>query len=534
MAATQTLPQVSRPSNSATPNGPALRPPTPIPPKKDLEALVPRRGVVSLFGYGIKVCVDRGHLILEDGIGADRRRGRFSRVRHGLKRVVVIGSDGLVSLAALRWLADQDAAFAMLDRNGKVLTVTGPVKPSDARLRRAQALANQSGVGLQIARELIGQKLAAQERLAGEGLHTPAAVEAIRQARSALVSACTTDALRLLESQAAYAYWSAWRNVPVNFPTNDTHRVPDHWLTFGTRISPLTGSPRLAVNPANAMLNYLYAVLESEARLAIAAIGLDPGIGVMHADNPIRDSLTFDVMEPIRPQVDAYVLDWISREQLRRDWFFEERNGNARLMGSFAVRLSETAPTWARAVAPVAESVARALWQTIPKRSRQTLPATRLTQSHRRKARGGPPDLPAAPPPRAPRLCRTCGAPLKEGVNYCAVCNRAVARQRISDLARVGRNASHTREAEARRAETQRRQAAALKAWNPGEQPTWLTAEVYRGKVRPKLADMSVPAISSALGISEPYAAAIRAGRRFPHPRHWQALAGLVSLTFDG
>ncbi|HVB54806.1 MAG TPA: hypothetical protein VNE63_00020 [Candidatus Acidoferrales bacterium] len=42
----------------------------------------------------------------------------------------------------------------------------------------------------------------------------------------------------------------------------------------------------------------------------------------------------------------AYVLDWISREPLSREWFFEQRDGNCRLMGSFAVRLSETAQTW--------------------------------------------------------------------------------------------------------------------------------------------------------------------------------------------
>jgi len=64
-----------------------------------------------------------------------------------------------VSLAALRWLADQKAAFVMLERDGSVLAVTGPVRPSDARLRRAQALANHSGAALQIARELITQKM---------------------------------------------------------------------------------------------------------------------------------------------------------------------------------------------------------------------------------------------------------------------------------------------------------------------------------------------------------------------------------------
>src|SRR2546426_12808200 len=127
---------------------------------------VPPHGTVTLFGYGIRVRVDRGHLLLEDGIGPDRRGARLPRVGYGLRRLVVIGADGMVSLAALRWLADQDAAFVMLDRDGSVLATTGPVRPSDARLRRAQALARQSGAALRISRELISQKLAGQEQVA--------------------------------------------------------------------------------------------------------------------------------------------------------------------------------------------------------------------------------------------------------------------------------------------------------------------------------------------------------------------------------
>src|SRR6202022_3267077 len=115
----------------------------------------PRQGVVTLFGYGTSVRVDHGHLILEDGIGNDRRQARFPRVGHGLRRLVVIGSDGMVSLAALRWLADQDASFVMLERDGSVLATTGPVRPSDSRLRRAQSLAHHTGMALRIARDLI-------------------------------------------------------------------------------------------------------------------------------------------------------------------------------------------------------------------------------------------------------------------------------------------------------------------------------------------------------------------------------------------
>jgi hypothetical protein len=166
-------------------------------------------------------------------------------------------------------------------------------------------------------------------------------------------------------------------------------------------------------------VNYLYAILESESRLALAARGLDPGIGVLHMDAPSRDSLALDLMEAARPQVDAYLFDWISREALHRGWFFEKSDGNCRLIGSFAVRLSETAQTWGRAVAPVAEWVSRALWSTLRKPARQIYPATRLTQSRRRQAKGGESIAAAHLGPRLPRICGTCGETLKRGKRYC-------------------------------------------------------------------------------------------------------------------
>ena len=55
------------------------------------ELIVPRHGVVTLFGYSIQVRVDRGHLTLNDGVGACRRYGRFPRVGHNLRRLVVVG-----------------------------------------------------------------------------------------------------------------------------------------------------------------------------------------------------------------------------------------------------------------------------------------------------------------------------------------------------------------------------------------------------------------------------------------------------------
>jgi CRISPR/Cas system-associated endonuclease Cas1 len=163
-------------------------------------SLTPRNGTVTLYGYGITVQVDRGHLILKDGVGSDRREARLPRVGHGLRRLVVIGADGFVSLAALRWLADQDAAFVLLERDGSVLATTGPVRPSDARLRRSQSLAHQSGAALEIARELIDQKLVGQERVARDILSNSSVGDSIASARTALATAGTIEAVRLYES----------------------------------------------------------------------------------------------------------------------------------------------------------------------------------------------------------------------------------------------------------------------------------------------------------------------------------------------
>jgi CRISPR-associated endonuclease Cas1 len=435
----------------------------------------------------------------------------------------------MVSLAALRWLADQDAAFVMLDRDGKVLATTGPVRPSDARLRRAQALAHSSGAALQITRELISKKLVGQETVARDKLLDRMTAQKIAHLRTALDTAQEISSIRLIESQAALAYWTAWGNLPIFFPKSVLARVPEHWRTFGSRHSPLTGSPRLAANPPNAMLNYLYALLESEARLAVATLGLDPGLGVMHVDAPARDSLACDVMEPVRPIVDSYLLDWITREPLSREWFFEQRDGNCRLMAPFAIRLSETAPTWGRAVASFAEWIARAFWSRT--RNKHPLPPTRLTQQAKREAKGQSLDLPLKPPPRLQRVCATCGKPIDPRHEYCRDCLLPYSAESLRQVAQNGRIAAQSDEAQRRRAETHRKHVLAQSAWSPSNQPAWLTEKAYVELVQPKLCNLTNKTIAEALGVSMPYAADVRKGKRCPHPRHWQLLAEMVGIS---
>lgn len=368
---------------------------------------ISKGGVLTIHGFGVRVRMQSGHLEIEDGIGEDRRRFRLARVGHGLHRLVCISEDGFFTLDALKWLADQQASLIMLDRSGKVSFVTGPTAPSDARLRRAQALAHQSGAAVEIMRELMRAKLAGQKQLVRTQLGNATAADIIEKLQESLSTAESLDTVARLEAHAASAYWSAWSKVTINFPRQDVARVGEHWLTFGTRKSLLTGSPRLATNPPNAILNYCYALLECEARLASAAVGLDPGIGMLHVDTPNRDSLACDIMETVRPSVDVWLLDWITREPFRRSDFFEERNGNCRLLRTLTAKLSETVSVWGKLVAPWAEYVAHRLWATTSRAGSAPIP-TRLTQQHRREAKGGlaVATIAVAKPDR---ICRGCG-----------------------------------------------------------------------------------------------------------------------------
>jgi CRISPR-associated endonuclease Cas1 len=334
--------------------------------------LTARNGILVLSGYGIRIFVERGHLTIEDGIADERRRGRFPRPNPGFKRVVVIGHTGIVTLEALRWLHDVGVPFIQIDADGQVINCAGPAGLNDSRLRRAQALASdpgfgngtgndsgtRTGTGFGIARDLIKQKLAGQLRVL-EGFRDKPAIQTLRSAIERIQAVESIDKLRYLEGEAAIAYWGAWRDIDVVFVERDRDRVPEHWLTFGVRRSFITQNPRKATNPANAILNYLYAILEAEARIAALTMGLDPGMGVMHADQRGRDSLSCDLMEAVRPAVDAYVLELLHRRAFKKSNFFETREGVCRLMPTLSKQLAETGSLWAEELAPVTESVAK-------------------------------------------------------------------------------------------------------------------------------------------------------------------------------
>lgn len=182
---------------------------------------ISKLGVLTLYGYGIRVTMQAGHLQIEDGIAEDRYKFRLPRVNHRLKRLVCIGDDGFITLAALRWLSEVGASFVMLDRLGKVQVITGPTSPSETRLRRAQALALTNDAGLHIARELISVKLLGQETLIREKLHSRDAADSIALLRNRLPDANNLNAVRGISRTTRTA-----RSRQVSAIAEGVHKMP--------------------------------------------------------------------------------------------------------------------------------------------------------------------------------------------------------------------------------------------------------------------------------------------------------------------
>jgi len=300
---------------------------------------------IILAGYGARISIERGALIVQEGhthTGDDATRHELWPAVHGVDRIICLGCVGSLSFQALTRCHDQGVRVTTLDRYGHLLANLAGDCPADAKLRRAQYHACDTGQDVQIAREILRRKLESQRRTIRQHPElpdVPRAAEALDMALSWLSLDKPTpylsslDGLRMYEGRCARAYFAAWVGLPLTWGKGEPKRVPPHWLTFRERTSPLAPNQngRHAVDPTNAILNYAYACLESQTRQVLAARGFDLACGFLHSDKSNRDSLVCDVMECERGTVDSLVLDFLGRTTFHAGDFSCVVDGSCRL-----------------------------------------------------------------------------------------------------------------------------------------------------------------------------------------------------------
>ncbi|MDA8314744.1 MAG: CRISPR-associated endonuclease Cas1 [Actinomycetota bacterium] len=502
--------------------------------------------VVVADGFGVRVTVNHGALVVVDGVGEHRRERTYAKVSPP-SRLVVAG-DGLVTTEALSWCRANGTAVVVL-HGGDVLLGASPPGRDDARLRRAQALAGIDGssVGLGIVRDLLTEKLRGQARVLTTTFADDDTASTVLDLAGGIEVAGTIDECRQLEAVAAAAYFATWAGheaTVVGFLAKDRSRVPPHWRVYDSRRSAITGAAntnRLAERPLNALLNYVYRLAEVEARFALVRLGLDPGLGCLHLDAAGRDSLALDVIEPLRPKVDAFVLDLVAERMFRKSDFVERSDGHVRVAAPLTHELAATMPTWRREVAPYAEAVAHAITDAVAGKATKTTPLTaakataaqaevrrRKAEEARARAEAAGGLHRAAKPVRRPRAkapeqaaaglarCLDCGGPLTRPRHVrCETCWE--------------RQPGQSREARRRRGRSIAMARSELDAWR-AEHPHAKARPEDFAAIRAGLGDVKLAEIMTTLGVSKASASSWRSGRIVPALRHWPALATLAGV----
>jgi len=490
-------------------------------------------GVCVVDGMGLRLTVDRGALVVEDGMGDHRRTRRFDKATHGLSRLVVLGSTGCVTLDALTWCRRLGVGIVVLAPDGTPTLASTPRQTDDARLRRMLAAAPDQPVGIDIARSLLSRKLSGQAGLLAVRFDERDAAMTISDLATACANVDTVDELRQLEASAAALYWQSWAGRPEcapNFAARDRTRIPPHWSRYEGRRSVLASgnANRKAERPVNALLNYSYALLEAEAIRACHAVGLDPGFGIVHADTKGRQSLALDLIEPVRPTVDAFVLDLLAQRTFRKAEFTETPDGHCRIKAPLTHELAETLPRWATLVAPIAEQVAHVLGQAM---AGKYLPVTPLTTRKLRDAQAvvkarrqanravatteTARQRPASMATMDSWTCLDCGGEVTNRKHVrCQTCIDADPRQ--------------TPEIRGRRGAAIAARKRALREWEASHPNIEFDPEMFRREILPGLGGVKLAEIVEAIGCSKGYASVIRAGKQTPHVSTWQALASLV------
>jgi hypothetical protein len=245
---------------------------------------------------------------------------------------------------------------------------------------------------------------------------------------------------------------------------------------------------------------------------------------------PGRAALALDIMESVRPQVDAYVLALLGQRTLSTADLAETTTGACRLSYILAAELARTLPRWREAIAPHVERTA----QLLSGRS-----ATPLTGAAGRRAwqrrHHGVGRAPMPDPIELPATCRDCGGSLPDRRHrYCERCRRERFRsqaqhareraartfQALSAEQRDPRHGGHAAELRGRKNSAHQ---LAVRAWS-GERPD---PGVFTREVLPGLDGATISQLVAATGLSPGYCSLVRLGKRVPHPRHWQALRGV-------
>ncbi len=231
---------------------------------------------------------------------------------HHLGGLVLFG-EVMATPALLARCAQDGRAVTWLSRSGRFQArLEGPVS-GNVLLRRAQheALSHPTRP-LDIARSLVAGKIrnmrssvlrsARDTEQVSDHHALKVTAHRLAQELENLPRARDLDEVRGIEGEATRSYFATF-----------TLMIHGDRQTFAFQ----GRNRRPPLDPVNALLSFLYALLVTDCAAAAQGVGLDPQVGFLHALRSGRPALALDLMEELRPVLaDRLALTLINRREV--------------------------------------------------------------------------------------------------------------------------------------------------------------------------------------------------------------------------
>lgn len=242
---------------------------------------------------------------------------------HNLEGIVSFGYRG-TSPALMGACVEKNISLCYLTPQGKFLArVTGKIK-GNVVLRQQQFLSSRDEkISLDIAKNCILGKVYNARWILERAIRDHPMqidVEAVKSSSVKLKefleyiqNANLIEQLRGYEGEAASIYFGVFDELILQ-------QKKDFQFQGRNRRPPLDN--------VNAMLSFVYTLLNNQITSALEVVGLDPYVGFMHTDRPGRTSLSLDLIEELRAvMADRFVLSLINRKIVNGKNFTQKENG---------------------------------------------------------------------------------------------------------------------------------------------------------------------------------------------------------------
>jgi len=300
-----------------------------------------------ITGFGTSINVDKRKLIITNRLKDTRLEFYPHKINHD--GIIIDGHTGNITFEAMRWLMKHNINLTLLNWNGQLLANVMPEQPKSGKLRIKQYQKYlDSEARFEIALKIVQCKVEHSLNLLEELSRFYESVDIVKIRKSA-----EKEDLFLLGIMKNTEKQDISKSIKqlMTYEGRIAGIYHDNMTSIFNQLNPefnFTGRKNKsnsrnynASDEINALLNYGYAILESEIRKGINSVGLDYSIGFLHEINQSRTPLVYDVQELFRWLIDVSVIQLLEEKKIKKSDFVITENYHTRLGEGVAKLLIE-------------------------------------------------------------------------------------------------------------------------------------------------------------------------------------------------